>query len=275
MHPAKDLWSKFYRVCLVTFLSVILASCTDISDRLIPKVESDFAKEYLSRLMAEDYEYVRGYFSPQLVPMVSDTQLTQIAGFFHSGEVLSVELIGSEVHVNGDQWQGNFTFEYEFESGWNLASVALERVAESYQVIGFHVYQTEGSQGAVNAFTLADKSPLHFLMLVMAIGVVLFVLVTFIIFIKTPMPRKKWLWGIFILLGFSALRLNWTSGELVFQLLNLTLFGAAIQSPGPAAPWILSVSFPLGAVLFWLKRRKLLRERADEESWPAQAPVSN
>lgn len=82
------------------------------------------------------------------------------------------------------------------------------------------------------------------------------ILCTLIQCVRTRVKRK-WLWIPFILIGIGSVQRNWTMGQLGLQPLSLHIPGAALTRGGLYAPWILSVSFPLGAVLFQRKRRKL------------------
>lgn len=248
------------RFIVMTLISLFLCSCSyeDISEKIIPKEESDFAKEYLLKLKNQDFEYVKSFLSPEIAAEVDDDLLAEMAGYFRSGEPISVKIIGSQVLVFNGNWQGNFTFEYEFESGWNLANTALRKVDIGYEVIGLNVYQTERSQNEIHAFKLLSKSPLQYSVLLLAIIVPLFILFTLVVCIKTPIPRKKWLWVIFVLLGIGAIQINWTNGLYSVQVLSVHLFGASASAAGSAAPWIVSASIPLGAIIFWFKRRKFI-----------------
>jgi hypothetical protein len=246
---------------------LFLSSCSqeELSERFIPKEESGFAEDYLSKLRERDFTYVKSILSPELDAQVTDELLEKMAAYFREGEPLSVKIIGSQVNVLNGQWQGNFTFEYQFESGWNLANAALKKTDSGYQVIGVNVYQTEASQKELNAFGLSSKSGLQYLVLCLAVSVPLFILFTLIVCIRTPIQQKKWLWIIFVLLGFGAIQVNWTNGAYAFQLISVHLFGASATAAGPAAPWILSASAPLGAIVFWLRRKSLI-ERANKSS---------
>jgi hypothetical protein len=70
---------------------------------------------------------------------------------------------------------------------------------------------------------------------------------------------RKWLWILFIALGFLKLQLNETTGAWTIQPLYFLLLGAGFTKAAPATPLFLSVAFPLGAVLFLLKRRSISR----------------
>ena len=253
------------KILTLTILFLFAASCSyeDLSEKLIPKEESDFAREYLSKVRAKDYEYVKSKLGPELKPQLDNDLIDQMADYFRSGEPISVRIIGSQVNVFNGQWQGNFTFEYEFETGWNIANTALRKVDGDYEVTGVNVYQTEDSQGNINAFTLSSKSFLQYFVLFLAIIVPVFIIVTLVVCIRTPIQKKKWLWIIFILLGVGAIQVNWTNGAYAIQVLSVQFLGASAFSAGPAAPWVISASIPFGALIFWFKRRKLILQHAE------------
>jgi len=253
---------KFITLTLGVILGIsVLSSCTyqDMMDKLVPKEEAKMAEDYLTKLRERDFEFVKSKLSNKLKPQVTDLLLVQLAEYFRGGELISTELIGSQVHVFNGVWQGNFTYEYHFSEGWNLANAAFRKVDDKYEVIGINVYQTEMSQKEFHAFTLSNKTLLHYLVLVMAIFVPLFILVSTYFCVRTPIPKRKWLWVIFILLGVSAIQINWTTGQYAIQLLSAHLFGASAVAASPHAPWVISASIPLGAILFWIRRKRYIQ----------------
>ncbi len=212
------------------------------------------AKTILADLRNGQVEYVNSLLSDELKSETSRETLEKAASFFHPGELLSAELIGSQVNVTNQQWTGNFTYEYHFESGWNLANAALRKTGDSYWIIGINVYQTKDSQKALNQFTLKGKSLAHYFILSLVIATPLFIFVTMICFFRTSIPRRRWRWLFFILVGIGSVQINWTTGEYAFQLLAVQLLGAGVIAAGPHAPWLLSAGLPIGAIMFWIKR---------------------
>lgn len=240
---------------------IVLNSCSyeDMMDKLVPKKEAKMAEDYLTKLRQRDFEYIKGQFSDEIRPKVTDGLLVQMADYFRHGELLSTQIIGSQVYEANGVWKGNFSFEYHFTDGWNLANAAFRKVGDKYEVIGLNVYQTKMSQKEYNAFKLSGKSPLQYLVLALAVFVPLFILVTTYFCIRTPMAKRKWLWIIFILLGVCAIRVNWTTGQFAIQLISVHLLGAGAGAASPYAPWIISASIPLGAILFWINRKRFIQ----------------
>lgn len=92
----------------------------------------------------------------------------------------------------------------------------------------------------------------------------MFILVTLVACIRTKMRRRKWRWILFVLVGGVSLSLNWTTGEIGFSPLSVRLLGASAMTTSAYSPWIVSISFPLGAAMFWLKRRKSMQPPSPE-----------
>lgn len=211
-------------------------------------------------MRARNFDYVMSQIDPEQSTNISREKVGEFAAYFPSGKLISTALIGSQVNTFNDVWQGTFSFEYEFESGWAIASIILKRVGTQTTVLGFHLNRTEASQKELNRFRLAGKSFFHYLILAFAFIVPIFVLISLIFCIKTPIPKRKWLWVIFVLGGIGSITMNWSTGAFVLKLLHYQLLGAGVVSAGEYAPWIVSVGFPLGASIFWFKRKSFIEQ---------------
>ena len=250
-------------------LSVCSIASADSSDSpLVPQQEMTFAKAYLTKLREKDYEYVSSHVSPELRSEISHPKLDEIAKYFPSGALQSTELIGSQVNIAKEIWHGNFTFEYKFDNGWAVANVVLRRPADSVKpvVIGFHVNQFDASQKELNEFDLSGKSALHYSVLFSACAISIFILVTLIYCIRTPIANRKWLWILFVLGGIGSISINWTTGAYAFKILAYLIFGASATAASEHAPWVVSAAFPIGALTFWIRRQALLEATAASQS---------
>ncbi|QFT56314.1 hypothetical protein [Microbulbifer sp. THAF38] len=236
----------------------LLTSAELAENSLEPKEEVDFAKDYLNRFLQGDFDYVKSLIDPVISDELSPELLERMLGYVPEGKLLSTELIGSEVKATSSTWTGNFVFEYHFEGGWALANAAIKRAGGKTTIIGLNVYRTSASQKELNRFSLFGKLPLHYLVLATTFLVPIFILVTLVICIKTPIQQRKWLWILFILFSVGAIKLNWTTGAYQIKLLSFHLFGGGAVSASEHAPLILTAGFPLGAIVFWFKRRSLI-----------------
>jgi hypothetical protein len=55
------------------------------------------------------------------------------------------------------------------------------------------------------------------------------------------------------------LNFNWTTAAWEFKPAAIVLFGASCYAAGPYAPWVLSFGFPVGALIFLVYRKNLLK----------------
>jgi hypothetical protein len=157
-------------------------------------------------------------------------------------------------------------YEYQFSHGWVLAQFTLVRADGQLRISKFNVYPMSASLEEQNAFTLRGKGAIHYIVLLLG-AIALSVSVTALVkCIRTRGLRRKWLWIIFILFGFGALTINWTTGEWHLALLHFQLLSYSAFAPY-GSPWTVGVSVPVGAVVFL---DKLRRERRS-----AGAPFSD
>jgi hypothetical protein len=247
-------------ICL-TFVFLLGCSQQAMMDKLTPKEEVEFSKDFLSLFQSRDFERIVKPLNPQLKTEQLPSQLEQIAQFFPASPPTNIELVGSQTFKTGDKWQANITFQYEFPSSWLIANINLERIGDGDLIVnGVNVNPIQDSLANMNKFTLKGKSPLHFVFLVLAIFIPVFMVATFIFCLRTPIRKRKWLWAIFILVGFVQFSLNWTNGAYSIKPFSFQLLGAGFMSAGKYAPWIMSISLPLGAIFFWMRRNKLIQQ---------------
>lgn len=82
--------------------------------------------------------------------------------------------------------------------------------------------------------------------------------------------KKKIIWALIILLvSLPRFVINWGNGQLDFNLLNIGIFGAGFNKPTLYSAWILSFHIPMGAIIFWFKRRSLQPETIEEGQFGA------
>lgn len=210
------------------------------------------------KLLGREFEEITPYLDPSLEDQITSENLLVLADFFPDGELLKLELIGAHLHNTNSEWHGTYTFELQFSTGWALAEITLIKSGDEITIGGIGGQLTETSQKEINKFSLFGKSIFHYIMLMLAVLLPIFILVTVYFCIRTPIPKRKWLWVIFILIGIGSISINWTTGQLGLKLFLFRLLSVSAVASSSIAPWVLSVSVPLGAILFWIKRESFL-----------------
>lgn len=260
---------------LVTLLVavVLLAGCSQQTffERMMPKADVEFAKGYLALFPAGDFAAIQRQIDPGLQDPQLRPKLEQIAKLFPKEAPKSVNVVGWQTMSSGDTTEVNLTFEYEYSHTWILANEVHVRTGNEIVVKGIHAQVLKESLKETNRFTFAGKGPVHYGVLAAAIAVPLFILYVLVLAIRTPIPKRKWLWILFIIVGFVQISLDWSTGKLNVNPLYFQAFGAGFSKAGPYAPVLISTSIPLGAIIFLLRRKKWLAQPAEAtEAVPAE-----
>ena len=245
------------RLLAALFLSCLLLAACDqqaLIDKFAPKEQTAQAKHIFEQLAQRDFEGVESQFAPELRASATREQLEAVAGFIPAGAALEVKTVGAYSTVSTEGNSYNLSFEYRYANSWLLYNVVMREKDGKTLVVGLHVQPLSQSTQEPAPFTLAGKSLLHYAVLGWAIANPLFMLTTAVFCARTLKTRRKWLAVLFILIGVGGLSLNWGTGEWAFHPLMFNLLGAGFLKAAPGAPFVFTVGFPLGAILFWLHK---------------------
>jgi len=150
-----------------------------------------------------------------------------------------------------------FVFEYDFNGRYLLADITIGENEEDGIIAGLHVNELKESVVESSKFDFNEAGTLHFGFFGVAILFPIFSIVTLVSCIRTKGIKRKWLWCIFIVVGITAFELNWNSGAWSWAPMSFGLFSGSAMSAGAHGPWIIGFNIPLGAILFWHKRKKV------------------
>jgi hypothetical protein len=222
--------------------------------------EIELSKQFFSLLQSGDFVSLEK-FDPSLSGDHSVRErdnLEKLAALFPGVKPTDVKLIGVQHNTSfGNRETFSETsvgFEYEFPGKSVYARVVLREQQNSISVKKITVVPLQDSLESINKFTFSGK-PVGNLIFLSAIMMVLaFIVWRLIICVKTPIPKRKWLWVLFVSLGFLSINLNWTDVDINIVPLSIQFMGASFWRAGPFSPVILSVSVPLGAIIFFFRR---------------------
>jgi len=258
----KNRWLQLAAVGLLT------AACDQKAtfDRFVPKDDAAYGQRVLDQLRRRDFAAVENALNPAVKAAGAvRTQLEQAAAAFPAGAPKNIRVIGAFTNtdvINGTRLV-SLTYEYEFPKQWLLANIVLRQEAGRRLIEGLHVQQTVASQEELNSFAAPGKRWGHYVVLLWTVLVPLFILGAFGVLLRTKVPRRRWLWGLFVLVGLGHLSFNWTSGEVRLQMVYVTILGSGFFKAAPVGPLTLMTSLPVGAFVFLWKRR----------SWLANVPL--
>jgi hypothetical protein len=226
---------------------------------LVPDSKKQIAKHYIDLLIQKDFDPIVGDMDPKIKTENITETLTRMSNFFPNTGPLNRNLVGyNSSTFNNNPTQYNLTYQYGYGSKWLLVNVAFREINENKrEIFGFNVHELNESLQETNRFTFKKASISHYAFFLGCILIPTFILITLIACVRTKIEKRKWLWILLILIGFVECSINWTTGQIGFQPFYFQLFGAGATASSFYSPWILSVSIPIGAILFWIKRKSL------------------
>lgn len=133
----------------------------------------------------------------------------------------------------------------------------------AWSLIGLHVEPLPGELEALNPFDFAGRGLAQYLGLVLVLACAGISLGVAVFIASRRLYPKRWRWVAASLVGASAVYINWTTGEVSTRLLTMPLFSASVVRPSAYAPWLLSFSFPIGALVALQRYRRWRQSPAD------------
>ena len=242
---------------LLLLLALVPLGCDQraIFETMIPQQEAAVAREVVARIAAGDLATVEAQLAPELRTPDARFKLQEIARVVPAGEPLDVQTVGAHTVRGPAGTTYNLTLEYRYPESWLIANVVLAASDGGFTLNALHLTPRSQSLEAENAFTFAGKGPMHFVVLALAVLVPLFILFALAMCVRTTLPRRKWLWLAFVAIGLVQFQFNWSTGAWLVRPFAFSILGAGAMKAGPVAPWVITIAFPLGAVLFLIRRR--------------------
>lgn len=244
---------------VLLLFAVLLAGCDQqaMFDKLAPSEEVAVAKDLVAKLAARDFTSIQASFGSALqTPDVRD-KLEQVASLFPPEKPKAIRTVGANTMWMNSVATYNLTFEYEFPEKWLVVNTVLERKDGKLTLEGIHVTPTQQSLETLNAFSFEGKGLFHYIVFAAAIAIPVFVLYVLVLCARTKIAKRKWLWLLFVAVGVVQFHFNWTTGAWLVQPVAFSLLGAGFAKVGPVAPWVFTLAFPLGAIVFLYRRRSL------------------
>jgi hypothetical protein len=236
-------------------------SAKSILDRIAPETAQE-AKTTFDYLRHGQYDRIEPSVDSSVERGYLYAELTRMAANVPPQEPISVKTVGA--YAECETRKGCTTrvsLEYQFPAKWILVEMVVHSQSGRSSITSFYVEPESESLEAVNKFTLQGKTKLQYAILGAAILSLMVMLYALVLCIRAPMKKHKWLWIILILLGAGKVGVNWTTGTVFYHIFWISILPSGISSE-LYGPWNLSVSLPLGAMLFLIYRNRLRKPDA-------------
>jgi len=251
---------------LAIFCFIILSINYAISaEESIHTISDVFLADYIKMIESGQYKKASSFISEDARKTVSNKDLEKLFSFIKShGKVSKFDSVGSNVFQMEELVRINKTFQLTYKDKYALVTAQIIKENDKVKINSFNFREMNTSLEDFNKFTFTNKNPIHIAALTYTLFVPLFIIVTFIVYLRTSFS-KKWRWAPFILVGLIQFSFNWTTGAFMVKPIHLHLLGSGYQYT-TFSPVFLFSSLPLGAILFWIKRKKFFNSSASEES---------
>jgi uncharacterized lipoprotein YehR (DUF1307 family) len=254
----------------------VLAGCNQqaMLEKFTSPAEQATAKAFIDQLRHHDFDPIKKAMDASLAGTSLDDTLDRMAALMPPDPPVSVTLIGAQrFSSTAAGTTVNLTYEYRFADRYVITNVETKLKDAQLSIVGFNVYPETESIESRNAFKWSGRSALHYAVLAYALCAALLTLVVLVVAARAKVARRKWMWIIFILFGVGKFSVNWTTGQWGIQIFALQLFSASSYAD-VFGPWIISVSLPLGAIVFLLCRNSM-RIHDEKAAFGASAPTLN
>lgn len=240
-----------------------LSGCAgnSVLDRLAPETVNE-AKTNFNYLRHGQFDQIEPLMDASVDRSTLRDKLQEMANIIPAGDPLSVKTVG--VHTQWDSRKGTETrvdLEYQFPNNWILLEMIVHSQDGKSAITNFYIRRDAQSIEETNQFTLKGKEPLDYVILGAAVGSLALMIYALVLCIRTPLEKRKWLWIILVFVGVGKVGVDWTTGEIYYRILYVFL-PAASADKVLYGPWSISVSIPLGAILFLIYRERLRRHVA-------------
>ena len=157
-------------------------------------------------------------------------------------------------------------YEYELENGCILFRTTISKRNGIFFVESFDGQFLSAPLAELTKFTITDKSFKQYAFFILAILIPIFIVITFIIMLLSRITvKRKIVWSLIILfVSFPRFIINWGNGQMDFHLFILGIPGAGFYRMALYSDWLLYFNLPVGAIVYWFKRKSLLPKNISE-----------
>lgn len=240
----------FARIAAMAAVAIALCACNPASALRDPAVDAEIGATF-ERVRSQDPRLL-DTLTPEIVATISPEALSAIRAEIPEGAPTARKVMATSIASTSRGTTVEAIDEYAYPDRILLVRTVLQQAPDDMQwrIAGFHVQAASTAEIASHKFGAAGKSVGHYLFLAMTALSPLVMVAALVKVVRTSGLRRKWLWGILAFLGLLSLQMNWTTGEVMVNYLTVQLLGAGVmKAASPLAPWLLTFSLPVGAVL--------------------------
>jgi hypothetical protein len=222
----------------------------------------------LELLHGPEFELARGCFAPEMLSGDNEDLLTRTHEALQLGDPIEYDLLDQRFSASTETTSAVGRIFHVHGDHAALILVVLSQEIDSRPVI-LNITWDEAPLDLADRYplTLRGMSAPYYLMALYAVLLPCFMIYTAVVCIRRQ-PKFLWGWVAFVLLGVGNLSILWRPGPLdsnlvVFAPISIQILGVGLSRFQESNPWLLTISFPLGAASFLWWTRKWASEDVD------------
>lgn len=232
----------------------------------IPNEVSAIGNQALVNFLERDYQSTMKLFVDEANNKENFLEsLIKISNYISGlGKLEDSEIVGYQFNVNNGVRFDSVTLQLKFSEEYILYSFVATKEGTQYRLYRTNFNKIEGSLKEINKFDFNNTGLIHYVVLVLGVVFFVFSVYTAAVCFSSNKKRRV-LWSIFALSGIAKFILVWNTGEWNISLLNINIPTFLISRAGSVASFVFSISFPLGAILYWAFKHNKNEEVKSEE----------
>jgi hypothetical protein len=254
----------FFAFQLASFVLASKFTC----EELLTAEELAFADKYMALLREGKFEEVSARLKPELKPQMAKSQ-AQMMKVLEKTSVLPRQFVGCQFWQSEKERVVAVSFQWASESTALLGNLRWKG-SESPEVQGVNIELIPDRLENIHSWHLLSKSAKHWAFFLLSMLIPAFILYTLVSCWRADGLRRRWAWMFFISLGFWQYTLNWTTGEIAglfiegnLRIVSILILGGSIARSNEFTPFLVSVSLPLGALLYWARKCRSEPKKAE------------
>ena len=210
------------------------------------------ARNLFKEVSGHQTEAFTSRLDPSLRNSKTLSQIENIERLIPAGEPRKRSAINTTTFLSAKGTTLLATDQYDYEDRSALVQTRLYRApdAQDWSVQSFNVRVATLNQLKANDFGLTGKSASQYAFLAFLVTAPILIVTALVKVLRTAGLRRKWLWCAVSVLGIGQMQMNWATGAVALKPISFQVFGAGFwRALSSFAPWILTASLPIGAIL--------------------------
>jgi len=258
-------------LCVMTFSGCTFQEFFTAKNDKETEAADQLARSFLKTLKSGDMEAIASISTKSLTSPDAIKMLKAMAGQLEKREIVSIETVKARIisQYFSKTTRTLMAYQLKLDKGWMKALVVLDSTKGNtdFKVSTLYTEPIDKPMSELYAFTMTGVPTVNYLFLALTICTPIFILYMVSVCFRMHAPfMQKFMWILFILVGVGTLNFDWSSGRMGFRLFSALFLGASAYKDTIYGPWVLTLSFPVGAIAFFVYLSRVMKAQRSENN---------